>query len=187
MKRYAVLFGHSPADANNEALVKEDKEFGSPGGYFQRQLLFLLKKDNLSKGKKNSFLPNSVSENTDRVTGLPKIVQDTKDALGRLAEDPSRMTNPFESIYRLIFQLTIRTVGCDEIAEDRELQGKVLKLFETIDKSTTTAVCPLPQASLFSTYFWSTANSPAVNNLSRVPNPCSDQANYCWGSYLYDL
>lgn len=62
---------------------------------------------------------------------------DVQASLVQLAADPSGMTDPFQSIYRIVFQLTIRMVGCDDMAEDPELLEKTLGLYETIEKSAT--------------------------------------------------
>ncbi|KAF7942921.1 uncharacterized protein EAE97_006375 [Botrytis byssoidea] len=47
------------------------------------------------------------------------------------------MTDPFVSIYEIVFQLTIRMVDSAEIVNDTEKLRKTLKLFETIEQSTT--------------------------------------------------
>jgi hypothetical protein len=47
------------------------------------------------------------------------------------------MTDPFNSIYLVVFQLTMRMVGSAEIASDTTKLRKTLKLFETIEQSTT--------------------------------------------------
>jgi hypothetical protein len=38
--------------------------------------------------------------------------------MNALASDASEVTHPFESIYRIVYQLTVRTVGCDDISDD---------------------------------------------------------------------
>lgn len=61
-----------------------------------------------------------------------------------LAKQPNKLTDPFESIYGLVFQLTMRTVGCVEICRDPVLLKKVLKLFESFERSTTAAAIIFP-------------------------------------------
>lgn len=41
-------------------------------------------------------------------------------------------TDPFDSIYGLVYRLTTRTVGCREIAESKELLDKSLQYFEDV-------------------------------------------------------
>jgi sterol 14-demethylase len=52
--------------------------------------------------------------------------------------------DPFDEIYKIVFQLTMRAVGCDDIAEDPALLKKTLSLYETIDSSTTPATVIFP-------------------------------------------
>lgn len=47
------------------------------------------------------------------------------------------MTDPFVSIYEIVFQLTMRMVGSAEIANDVPRLRKTLRLFETIEQSAT--------------------------------------------------
>jgi hypothetical protein len=65
--------------------------------------------------------------------------------MARLANDPSGITDPFESIYRIVYQLTIRTVGCEDIAENPELLEKTLQLFETVEASATATTILFPK------------------------------------------
>jgi cytochrome P450 len=71
------------------------------------------------------------------VTDLPKLLKDTRKRLDDLQKDPKVMTDPFESIYGIVYQLTMRMVGCDDIAEDPVLLAKTLKYYESIDGSAT--------------------------------------------------
>jgi hypothetical protein len=64
-------------------------------------------------------------------------MKDVKASLDKLANNPAGITDPFESIYRIVYQLTIRMVGCDDIADDPALLEKTLGLYETVEKSTT--------------------------------------------------
>ena len=57
--------------------------------------------------------------------GLPKLLEDARRMLDELAVKPSRTTDPFDSLYKMVFQFTMRTVACTEIAEDPQLQAQV--------------------------------------------------------------
>lgn len=75
---------------------------------------------------------------------LPKLVRDLRTRLDRLAEDPVMITNPFDSIYEMVFQLTMRTVGCNDIAEDPELLYRAMQYNRTIELSATPARIMFP-------------------------------------------
>jgi cytochrome P450 len=77
------------------------------------------------------------------VTNLPLLVSDT---LSRLEAVVSRngggregAMDPFDDIYRIVYQLTMRTVGATEIAGSPELLATTLRLFEQIEQSNSPA------------------------------------------------
>jgi hypothetical protein len=72
-------------------------------------------------------------------TGLPLLVADTKARLERIASSPNGITDPFDSVYKIVFQLTMRTVGCNEIADDPTLLAQTLAFFEIIEQTGTPA------------------------------------------------
>jgi hypothetical protein len=61
-----------------------------------------------------------------------------------LAENPSGVTDPFQSIYEVVYQLTMRTVACDDIADSPELLARTLQLYTTIDGSATPTAIMFP-------------------------------------------
>ena len=67
---------------------------------------------------------------------LPHLLKDCRANLDRLAARSSGVTDPFDSIYRIVFQLTMRTVAANEIADDPPLMEKCLQYFEILDRST---------------------------------------------------
>ena len=73
------------------------------------------------------------------LTGLSQLIEDTDARLKSIASSPSGITDPFDSVYKIVFQLTMRTVGCNEIANDPRLLAKTLSFFETIQQSATPA------------------------------------------------
>lgn len=78
------------------------------------------------------------------VSDLPKLAADTKVRLEALSREPSGMTDPFESVYRIVYQLTMRIVGADDVAEDPELCERTLQLYETVEQSATPAAVLFP-------------------------------------------
>lgn len=52
--------------------------------------------------------------------------------------------DPFEDIYRIVYQLTMRTVGATEIAESPELLDRTLKCFEEMEGAASVARIAFP-------------------------------------------
>ncbi|KAL8281305.1 hypothetical protein RQP46_006339 [Phenoliferia psychrophenolica] len=76
------------------------------------------------------------------VSTLGHLLDDTKAQLDKLGSEG--ITNPFDSIYLLVFQLTMRVVGCREISEDPVLLEQVLHLFEDVESSSTPTAILFP-------------------------------------------
>lgn len=76
--------------------------------------------------------------------GLPVLIEDTKARLINISKSPTGITDPFDSIYKIVYQLTMRTVGCDNIANDPVLLEKSLGLFQAIETSATPASIIFP-------------------------------------------
>ncbi|KAF1943839.1 cytochrome P450 [Clathrospora elynae] len=124
---YALLFGQS---SSIKAHAADAGKQGGSGSHFSHRLAALLKTDQLRRK-------------------LPALLSDTQEAIDAVRNDASGRTNPFESIYRLVFRLTIRIVGADEMANNAELLAKTLALFEMIDSNATAAMFPrLPSLAL---------------------------------------
>lgn len=120
---YAVLFGVAPStDQYDDGKGAEE----DPSNHFNRRLAYLLKNEQFRKK-------------------LPTLASDTQEAIDAIAKDPSGRTNPFESIYRIVFRLTIRMVGAAEIADNPEVLEETLKLFEYIEASATATSIILPK------------------------------------------
>lgn len=71
-------------------------------------------------------------------------MSDVQTSLKQLAKDPAGITDPFQSLYKIVYQLTMRIVGCDDIADDPELLEKTLRLYETIEESATATAIIFP-------------------------------------------
>ena len=63
----------------------------------------------------------------------------------RFAELQSRPEDPFKTIYMLLNQTTIRSLCCNEVADDPSLSLRLLNMNRLIDKSTTAPSIILPQ------------------------------------------
>lgn len=87
--------------------------------WFARTITKLLKRENFVR-------------NLDHLTG------DTFAALTRMAKRNGTKTgtfDPFDDIYRIVYHLTMRTVGATEICESPELLASTLKMFEDLERS----------------------------------------------------
>ena len=72
-------------------------------------------------------------------------MEDVQTNLRALEKDPSGITDPFQSIFRIVYQLTMRIVGCDDIADDPALLEKTLVLYQTVEKSATATAIMFPR------------------------------------------
>lgn len=96
------------------------------GPWFTKTLIYLMKGDNFVK-------------NLDHLTG------DARRSCERLADAPAspadpewRVMDPFDAVYNMVYQLTMRTVGCREVAESPQLLARTLHLFESLDSMKST-------------------------------------------------
>lgn len=120
---YAVLFGQAPkVQAHDDGEGKDD----DINNHFSRRLTYLLKNEQFRKK-------------------LPTLISDTQEAIEAIRNDPSGVTNPFESLYRIVFRLTIRMVAADEVADDPKLLEETLRYFEMIDSSATATSVMFPK------------------------------------------
>ncbi|KAF1972061.1 cytochrome P450 6A1 [Bimuria novae-zelandiae CBS 107.79] len=74
---------------------------------------------------------------------LPKLIGDVRARLGDLAVaipnkgfETEAVVDPFDDIFKIAFQLTIRSVGCGDIADDLELMGKMIHWYHLVDSLT---------------------------------------------------
>lgn len=116
---YGALLGGSPqiSERNNPLAEDESLQQGF-ASHFAKRLIALLKGPILAKR-------------------LPQLLKDTRSMVDDLAAQKEKTTDPFDSVYRLVFQLTMRTVACHEIAADETMRKKVLQLFEAIEQTAT--------------------------------------------------
>ncbi len=70
------------------------------------------------------------------VKRLQLLSGDIRSSCERLAAVPTKVMDPFEDIYRIVYRLTMRMVGANDIAEYQKLLTRTLHLFEKIENST---------------------------------------------------
>jgi sterol 14-demethylase len=128
---FSVLFGPgSGGSKDKEENPKPPMDFSK---YFNSRMLRVLRTDVLQQN-------------------LPTLIADTRARFGELAASAENskvdrgfdITDPFESIYKTVFQLTMRTVGCNDIAEDLSLMSNLLRWYETVEKTTSPAAVMFP-------------------------------------------
>ncbi|EMC93962.1 hypothetical protein BAUCODRAFT_216247 [Baudoinia panamericana UAMH 10762] len=115
---YAALLAGAPPvkeDINPSDADRNVEDFSS---HFAKRLTNMVKGPQLKKG-------------------LPYLLQDARKNLDQLAAEPEGITDPFDSIYRIVFQLTMRTVACKDIAEDPALLDQCLSHFEAVEMAST--------------------------------------------------
>ena len=117
---YGALLGGSPSvnKKRNNPLSQAEHQVDGFSNYFAKRLTTRVKGPALAEG-------------------LPQLLEDTRASFKELAAKDTKTMDPFDSIYRLVFQLTMRTVACVEIASDHEMLRKILDLFETIESTAT--------------------------------------------------
>lgn len=76
--------------------------------------------------------------------GLPQMLKDVRGMLDGLAANPTQLTDPFDSIYKMVFKVTMRMLACNEIANDDVLLYKTLSLFEDVEAAATPLAIMFP-------------------------------------------
>jgi len=120
---YAVLFGSAPkVTAHDDGEGKEDDK----ENYFHRRFAPMLKYDQFRKR-------------------LPTLISDVQEAMDTIRDAPDGLIDPFDSLYRMVYRLTIRLLGPTEMAEDPKMLAESLRMFEMIDGSSTAASIMFPR------------------------------------------
>ena len=118
---YSVLLGGTPQVKKTDSVVKPEDpvdEDNDSDKYFTKRIIALLKGPIIART-------------------TPRLLADVRTRLDQLAAQREFSTDPFDSIYRIVFQLTIRTFASNEIAGSPDLQDKVLKIFEKLESTAT--------------------------------------------------
>jgi len=108
---YAALFTGTPG-------LNTDKNGEPIGVWFARTLAAMLKSDSLSRNL------------SDLVHATHTLLENKAPKLGEEA-----VMDPFDDIYRVVYALTMRTVGTAEIVRSPELMNKTLGWFETLQNA----------------------------------------------------
>lgn len=118
---YDVLFGGAPQP--KEIDVKRDDESTGRVEWFTKRISNVLQRERLR-------------------TMLPLMLDDLDRAMKKWGT--AGKFDPFEDIYAMVFQLTIRAASCKEVADDPEAVKKVTKLYWDAEKGSTPTSVLLP-------------------------------------------
>lgn len=134
---FSVLFG--PSSSSSESSKDGDGKPKPPpmdfSKYFNSRMIRVLRTDVLQRN-----LPTLIADTQARLGELVALAEDNKSGNGAGAG----ITDPFESIYKAVFQLTMRTVGCNDLAEDMPLMSKMLHWYVTVEKTTSPVAVMYP-------------------------------------------
>ncbi|GAP85097.1 putative cytochrome p450 6a1 [Rosellinia necatrix] len=91
-------------------------------GFFNKNLLLLMKGEN--------FVKNLPLLNADILKACRALVAAPKSTVA----PEWRVTDPFFSMYVMVYQLTVRTLGANEVADDEKLLRYTLDIFQTFQQ-----------------------------------------------------
>lgn len=84
----------------------------------------------------------TVQRNTSLSDLIPAILEDSRRIMEGWGSGGS--FDPFEKVYELIFQTTVRSLTCSEIADDPAIVARLKVLYDKLDHGTTPATVLLP-------------------------------------------
>ncbi|PPQ80554.1 hypothetical protein CVT25_001588 [Psilocybe cyanescens] len=84
----------------------------------------------------------NVQRNASLSSLIPCLLEDTRKIMEGWGT--SGKFDPFENVYELLFQLTIRSLSCVEISNDPALVARLKVLYDTLDTGTTPATVLVP-------------------------------------------
>ncbi|KAI5920084.1 cytochrome P450 6A1 [Camillea tinctor] len=99
---------------------------------FQKALIPMMRKDRMNR--------NLVTLCSD----TRRACEELASALPATPGSAWAVTNPFDSLYRIVYQLTMRTVGAEDIANDPALLNSTLALFESFEEAESIARIVFP-------------------------------------------
>lgn len=73
---------------------------------------------------------------------IPPILDDCQRIMDGYKQEG--LFDPFEKVYELVFQVTVRSLSCSEIADDAILVARLKRLYDQMDSGTTPATVILP-------------------------------------------
>ena len=143
---FSVLFGPSAeaskaakkldqqilAAGNDEKLREEAEEKMNFSKFFNSRMVRVLRTDAMQRN-----LPKLIGDVRARLQDLAAAVP------GKGLQDEA-VVDPFDDIFKIAFQLTIRSVGCGDIADDLELMGRMMHWYHLVDSLTSPTAVMYP-------------------------------------------
>jgi hypothetical protein len=143
---FSVLFG--PSAGASKAAKKLKEQIAAAGGD-EKTMQEAEDKMNFSKFFNSRMVRVLRTDAMQR--NLPKLIGDVRARLQDLAATiPDKgfkdeaVVDPFDNIFKIAFQLTIRSVGCGDIADDLELMGKMMHWYHLVDSLTSPTAVMYP-------------------------------------------
>ncbi|KAI5458580.1 cytochrome P450 6A1 [Mariannaea sp. PMI_226] len=143
---FSVLFG--PSAAASKAAKKLEQQMAAAGGD-EKLRQEVEEKMNFSKFFNSRMVRVLRTDAMQR--NLPKLTGDVRARLEDLAAvipgkgfKDEAVVDPFDNIFKIAFQLTIRSVGCGDIADDLELMGKMMHWYHLVDSLTSPTAVMYP-------------------------------------------
>jgi sterol 14-demethylase len=143
---FSVLFG--PSAAASKAAKKLELELAAAGGD-EKMRQAVEEKMNFSKFFNSRMV--RVLRTDAMQSNLPKLIGDVRDRLQDLAAaipgggfKNEAVVDPFDNVFKIAFQLTIRSVGCEDIANDVELMDKMMHWYHLVDSLTSPTAVMYP-------------------------------------------
>ena len=148
---FSVLFG--PSAGASKAAKKLQQEISAKAGDDEKERMRLTQEaaDKMDFSKFFNSRMVRVLRTDAMQRNLPKLIADVRTRLRDLAAAIPNTTfkdetvvDPFEDIFKIAFQLTIRSVGCGDIADDLELMGKMMHWYHLVDSLTSPTAVMYP-------------------------------------------
>ncbi|KDQ54410.1 hypothetical protein JAAARDRAFT_135628 [Jaapia argillacea MUCL 33604] len=128
---YKILMGGAPR--LDDIAVERDVDDTSVT-WFNKRLATLLRKERLEAGERISLpTPPAV---------LPSLFNDIQRRMDEWGT--SGKINPFENVYDLVFQMTVRMATCQDLSNDIDAVKRLHKLYWILEKSATPTALLLP-------------------------------------------
>lgn len=148
---FSVLFG--PSAGASKAAKKLQQEIALKAGGDEKEKMRLTQEAAEKMDFSKFFNSRMVRVlRTDAMQrNLPKLIADVrarladlKDAIPNKGFKYEAVVDPFDDIFKIAFQLTIRSVGCGDIADDLELMGKMMHWYHLVDSLTSPTAVMYP-------------------------------------------
>jgi sterol 14-demethylase len=148
---FSVLFG--PSAGASKAAKKLEEEIAAAAGDDEKKKQEMRQEaqDKMDFSKFFNSRMIRVLRTDAMQRNLPKLIGDVRARLQDLAAViPNKgfkneaVVDPFDDIFKIAFQLTIRSVGCGDIADDLQLMGKMMQWYHLVDSLTSPTAVMYP-------------------------------------------